>query len=73
MVSRCRVVLGRTGRHVGQEAIQLHGGIAMTSEYAVGHLTAMLTALERTYGDPRAHLGQLSAGVKDYSTVTVLT
>ena len=73
LVSRCRVVLGRTGRHVGQEAIQLHGGIAMTSEYAVGHLTAMLTAIERTYGDPRAHLGHLAAGVTDYSTVTVLT
>ncbi|MDO5504200.1 MAG: acyl-CoA dehydrogenase family protein [Actinomycetia bacterium] len=73
LVSRCRVVLGRTGRHIGQEAIQLHGGIAMTSEYAVGHLTALLTAIEHTYGDTRTHLGQLAADVKDYSTVTVLT
>lgn len=73
LVSRSRVVLGRTGRHIGQEAVQLHGGIAMTSEYAVGHLTALLTAIEHTYGDTRTHLGQLAAGVKDYSTVGVLT
>ena len=73
LVSRCRVVLARTGRHVGQEAIQLHGGIGVTAEYAVGHLTAMLTAIERTYGDPRQHLGRLAAGVGEYDTVGVLT
>lgn len=73
LVSRCRVVLARTGRHIGQEAIQLHGGIGVTAEYAVGHLTAMLTAIERTYGDSRQHLGRLAAGVADYDTVGVLT
>ena len=73
LVSRCRVVLARTGRHIGQEAIQLHGGIGVTAEYAVGHFTAMLTAIERTYGDPRQHLGALAAGVGDHETVGVLT
>ena len=73
LVSRCRVVLARTGRHIGQEAIQLHGGIGVTAEYAVGHLTAMLTAIERTYGDPRQHLGRLAARVGDHGTVGVLT
>jgi alkylation response protein AidB-like acyl-CoA dehydrogenase len=73
LVSRCRVVLARTGRHVGQEAIQLHGGIGVTAEYAVGHLTAMLTAIERTYGDPRQHLGRLAARIGEYDTVGVLT
>ncbi|HHU11538.1 MAG TPA: acyl-CoA dehydrogenase [Intrasporangiaceae bacterium] len=73
IVARSRVVLGRTGRHIGQEAIQLHGGIAMTAEYAVGHLTAMLTAIEHTYGDTRQHLGALAGQVSDYGTVAVLT
>lgn len=73
LVSRCRVVLARTGRHIGQEAIQLHGGIGVTAEYAVGHLTAMLTAIERTHGDPRQHLGRLAATVGDHGTVGVLT
>lgn len=73
LVARCRVVLGRTGRHIGQEAIQLHGGIGVTAEYAVGHLTAMLTAIEHTYGDTRAHLARLASGVGDYGAVSVLT
>ena len=73
LVSRCRVVLARTGRHIGQEAIQLHGGIGVTAEYAVGHFTAMLTAIERTYGDPRQHLGRLAASVGDHGAVGVLT
>ena len=45
----------------------------MTAEYAVGHLTAMLTAIERTYGDTRQHLGALAAGIGDHGTVGVLT
>lgn len=73
LVSRCRVVLGRTGRHVGQEAIQLHGGIGVTAEYAVGHYTAMLTAIERTYGDPRMHLRSLADGIGGHESVGVLT
>lgn len=73
LVARCRVVLSRTGRHVGQEAIQLHGGIGMTAEYAVGHLTAMLTAIEHTYGDRSMQLARLAGGVGDYGTVSVLT
>lgn len=72
VVSRCRVVLSRTGRHIGQEAIQLHGGIGMTAEYAVGHLTAMLTAIEHTYGDSTHHVGALAAHVGDYESVRVL-
>jgi alkylation response protein AidB-like acyl-CoA dehydrogenase len=73
LVARCRVVLARTGRHIGQEAVQLHGGIGMTAEYAVGHLTAMLTTTERTHGPTRAHLGLLAARVGDHGSVGVLT
>lgn len=73
MVSRCRVVLGRTGRHIGQEAIQLHGGIGMTAEYAVGHLTAMLTAIEHTHGDSTQHLGSLAAEVAGHESVLLLS
>lgn len=71
-VSRAKVVTGRTGRLIGQEAIQLHGGIAMTAEYAVGHLTARLTAIEHTYGDTRQHLASLAAKVSDHGSVEVL-
>ncbi|GAB3586695.1 acyl-CoA dehydrogenase family protein [Calidifontibacter terrae] len=70
--ARLKVLLGRTGRHVGQEAIQLHGGIGMTAEYAVGHYTARLTAIERTFGDGRHHLQELSARLRDHEQVEVL-
>ncbi len=70
--SRLKVLLGRTGRHVGQEAIQLHGGIGMTAEYAVGHYTARLTAIEHTFGDSRHHLSRLAAGLGDHEMVDVL-
>lgn len=70
--SRLKVLLGRTGRHVGQEAIQLHGGIGMTAEYAVGHHTARLTAIEHTFGDSRHHLTRLAGTLGDHEMVDVL-
>ncbi|MGH3563521.1 MAG: acyl-CoA dehydrogenase family protein, partial [Mycobacterium sp.] len=37
IAARAKLQIGRSGRHIAQEAIQLHGGIGMTSEYPVGH------------------------------------
>lgn len=71
-ISRAKAVVGKAGRHIGQEAIQLHGGIGMTAELLVGHLTARLTAIEHTYGDTRAHLGRLSRTLTDHQAVDVL-
>jgi alkylation response protein AidB-like acyl-CoA dehydrogenase len=72
LVSRTKVVVGKAGRLIGQEAIQMHGGIGMTAEYAVGHLTARLSAIEHTYGDTRQHLARLAGSVADHTTVEVL-
>lgn len=72
MASRTKVLIGRTGRHVGQEAVQLHGGIGMTAEYTVGHHLSRLTAIEHTFGDTRHHLGRLAAGLADHEMVDVL-
>src|SRR3712207_5156660 len=44
--NRAGLQVSRAARHVGQEAIQLHGGIAMTAEYSVGAYAARLSALE---------------------------
>ncbi len=71
-VSRARVVVGRTARLVAQESIQLHGGIGMTAEYAVGHYAARLTDFEHTWGDTRQHLAALSHDLTAYRTVDVL-
>ncbi len=70
--SRTALQVSRAGRHIGQEAIQLHGGIGMTSEYSVGSYTSRLTALDHLLGDGNHHLGLLAAGVAGYDEVDPL-
>lgn len=73
-VAAARASLGvsRAGRHIGQEAIQLHGGIGMTAEYSIGSYTSRLTALDHLLGDGNHHLGLLAAGVGGYDEVEPL-
>ncbi|NPC97999.1 acyl-CoA dehydrogenase family protein [Nocardioides sp. zg-DK7169] len=70
--ARAGLQVSRSGRHIGQEAIQLHGGIAMTAEYLVGNLTARLTALDHLLGDGHHHLTTLAAGVGGYGALDPL-
>ncbi|QBS41076.1 acyl-CoA dehydrogenase family protein [Nocardia sp. CS682] len=66
VASRARLQVGRSARHIGQEAIQLHGGIGVTAEYPVSHYVARLTAIERTLGGGLEHLRVLSARVGEH-------
>jgi alkylation response protein AidB-like acyl-CoA dehydrogenase len=59
-ISAAKVQIGRSGRIVGQGAIQLHGGIGMTMEYKVGHYFKRVTAIDSTFGDADYHLGLLA-------------
>ncbi len=59
-ISAAKVQVGQSARHVGQEAIQLHGGIAMTMEYKVGHHFKRLTMIEKMFGDTETHLRRLA-------------
>jgi len=59
-VSAAKVQIGRSGRAIGQEAVQLHGGIAMTVEYKVGHYFKRMTMLERMFGDTGHHLSRVA-------------
>jgi len=70
--SRAALQVSRAGRHIGQEAIQLHGGIGMTAEYSIGSYTSRLTALDHLLGDGDHHLGVLVAGVGGYDEVDPL-
>ncbi|HEY0949499.1 acyl-CoA dehydrogenase family protein [Nocardioides sp.] len=70
--SRAALQVSRAGRHLGQEAVQLHGGIGMTAEYSVGSYTSRLTALDHLLGDGNHHLGLLAAGVSGYAEVDPL-
>ena len=69
VAARAKVQIGRSARHIGQEAIQMHGGIGLTDEYPVGHYVSRLTAIEHTLGGTADHLQVLSARLGDYSLV----
>ncbi len=69
---RAGLKVARAGRHVGQEAIQLHGGIGMTAEYSIGSYMAHLTTLEQLFGVGHDHLSALAAGVGDHGEVDPL-
>jgi alkylation response protein AidB-like acyl-CoA dehydrogenase len=62
-VSAAKVMVGQRGRKVCEEAIQLHGGIAITDEYAVGHYLKRLIAIERILGDTDFHLDRFAGAV----------
>jgi hypothetical protein len=71
VAARAKLQIGRSGRHIAQESIQLHGGIGMTAEYPVGHYAARLTAIERTLGSSQDQLHVLIDQVGDYDVVTL--
>lgn len=54
-LSAAKVVIGQAGRFVGQQAVQLHGGMGMTDELMVSHYFKRLTAIDLTFGDTDFH------------------
>jgi pimeloyl-CoA dehydrogenase small subunit len=59
-ISAAKVQIGRSGKFVGQQAIQLHGGIGMTMEYKVGHYFKRVTMIDTMFGDADHHLRELA-------------
>ncbi|MCV7412130.1 acyl-CoA dehydrogenase [Mycobacterium florentinum] len=66
IASRAKVQIGRSGRHIAQESIQMHGGIGVTAEYPVSHYAARLTAIEHTLGTSGDHVHNLIDHLGDY-------
>jgi alkylation response protein AidB-like acyl-CoA dehydrogenase len=60
-ISAAKVQIGRSGKFIGQQAVQLHGGIAMTDEYKVGHYFKRLTMIGSQFGDVDHHLGRFAS------------
>lgn len=60
-VSAAKVVVGNACRFVGQQAVQLHGGMGVSDETAVSHYFRRLTAVELTFGDTEHHLERFIA------------
>jgi alkylation response protein AidB-like acyl-CoA dehydrogenase len=62
-ISSAKVGVGQAARFVSQNAVQLHGGIGMTEEYAVGHYFRRCMVIEHSFGDTGYHLSKLAAAV----------
>ena len=56
-----KVQIGLSAREVGQGGVQLHGGIGITEEYAVGHYFKRLSMIERQFGDVEHHMSLLAS------------
>ena len=68
-MSRAKFQLGNSMRFVGQQAVQLHGGIGVTDEYVISHYFKRLTQLEMTFGDTLHHLGEVADCMQDSAGV----
>jgi alkylation response protein AidB-like acyl-CoA dehydrogenase len=60
-LSAAKAVIGQAGRFIGQQAIQLHGGMGMTDELKVSHWFKRLTAADLMFGDSDTHLQRFAA------------
>jgi alkylation response protein AidB-like acyl-CoA dehydrogenase len=68
-VSQAKVQLGQSMRFVGQQCVQLHGGIGVTDEYVGSHYFKRLSCMELQWGDTLHHLGEVSARMQDTAGV----
>jgi len=62
-MAMAKVGVAQAGRYVSQSAVQMHGGIGMTEEYAVGHYFRRCMVIERLWGDPAYYLQRLGDAV----------
>jgi len=60
-VSAAKARVGQAARFVGQQAVQLHGGMGVTNEFAAAHLFKRLAIIETTLGDVDHHLARFAA------------
>ena len=63
-IAMVKVGIGQAGRFVSQNSVQLHGGIGMTEELAVGHYFRRCMVIERQFGDTAHYLAKLAAEVE---------
>src|ERR1700719_2204965 len=61
-VAAAKVQIGKSAKFVGQQSIQLHGGIGMTMEAKIGHYFKRLSMIENSFGDTDYHLRRVTEG-----------
>ena len=60
-IAAAKVQVGKSAKFVGQQSIQLHGGIGMTQEARIGHYFKRLTMIENSFGDTDYHLRRVTS------------
>jgi alkylation response protein AidB-like acyl-CoA dehydrogenase len=55
-VSAAKMMIGQSGRYVGEQAVQLHGGMGMTDDLPVGWYFKRLVCIDLTFGHAEHHL-----------------
>jgi alkylation response protein AidB-like acyl-CoA dehydrogenase len=68
-VAAAKAYVGEEGRRVAEEAVQLHGAIAITDEFVVGHYLKRMIAIDRLFGDVDHHLDQVIRSGKTFAQV----
>jgi pimeloyl-CoA dehydrogenase small subunit len=59
-ISAAKTQIGRSAKFIGQQAVQMHGGIGMTYDFKLGHLFKRLTMIDAAYGDADVHVRRLA-------------
>ena len=68
-LSQAKVQVSQSARFIGQQGVQLHGGIGVTDEYLGSHCFKRLTVIEMQFGDGLHHLGEVSERMQDTAGV----
>lgn len=71
VAARAKLQIGRSGKHIAEESIQMHGGIGVTAEYPIAHYAARLTAIDQTFGSAGDQLRYLAGQVGGYGAVVL--
>jgi len=71
VAARAKLQIGRSGKHILEESIQMHGGIGVTAEYPIAHYAARLTAIDQTFGSATDQLRYLISRVGSYGTAVL--
>lgn len=62
-IGAAKAFIGKAARFVGQQAVQLHGGMGIADELAVSHYFKRLTMINATFGDVDHHVAAISDGI----------
>jgi alkylation response protein AidB-like acyl-CoA dehydrogenase len=63
-IAAAKISVGQQGRHICEEAIQLHGAIAITDEYIAGHYLKRLVTIDHMFGNAHHHLDNFAANAR---------